>query len=160
MVREIMNSRLIQVLLLLVMATAAPAFGQTNETDLINKGMDFYNQDKFEEAIQAYDKVIEINPRNAEAYNNKGTALGVLGKYSEALQAFEKAKTINSSYAEAWYNMGVIFDLQGKYYPAIQAYNEATRINPEYQKAWIAKNRDIEIIGMKNYLELIHRGYA
>jgi tetratricopeptide (TPR) repeat protein len=154
------NSRLIKVLLLLVMASAAPAFGQTNETDWFSKGMDFCNQEMFGEAIQAYDKAIEINPQNSEAWNNKGTALGILGKYNEALLAFEKAITINSSYAEAWYNMGVIFDLQGKYFSAIQAYSEATRINPKYQKAWLAKNRDIEIIGMKNYLGLVHQGSA
>ena len=154
------NSRFVQVLLLLTMALATPAMGQTNETDWLNVGMDFYRQDKLEEAIQAYDKAIEINPQDAEAWNNKGTALGMQGRYEEALVAFGKAIEINSSYAEAWYNMGAVFDLQGYYYPAIRAYNEATRINPEYQKAWEAKNEVIGIIGLRNYLELVQKGYS
>ena len=161
MVRGITNSKLVQVLLLLVMALAAPAWGQTNNsTDWFYKGMILYNENKFNESVQAYDKAIQLNPLNEEAWNGKGMDLGTLGRYEEALQAFDRATQINSSYAEAWYNMGVIFDLQGKYFLGIQAYNEATRINPNYQKAWVAKNEDINIVGMENYLKFTRQGNA
>jgi hypothetical protein len=56
--------------------------------------------------------------------------------------------------------MGLIFDLQGNYYQTIRAYNEATRINPEYEKAWAAKNEDIRIVGTRNYLDFVQRGYS
>jgi tetratricopeptide (TPR) repeat protein len=160
MARWVSNLRLIPALLLLTTALATPAIGQTNDTDWFSMGMDYYSQNKFEEAVQAYNRAIEIDPQDAEAWNNKGTALGVLGRYDEAIQAFEKAIEINSSYAEAWYNMGVVFDLQGNYYQAIRAYNEATRINPEYEKAWAAKNEDIGIVGMRNYLDFVQKGYS
>ena len=39
---------------------------------------------KFNEAIEAYDKAIEIDPKNLEAWNNKGIALNELNKYDEA----------------------------------------------------------------------------
>ncbi len=160
MARWVTNSRLVQVLLLLTMAFVAPAIGQTNDTDWLSMGMVYYSQNKFEEAIQAYDKAIELNHQDAEAWNNKGTALGMQGRYNEALEAFGKAIEINSSYAEAWYNMGAIFDLQERYFRAIWAYNEATRINPQYQKAWEAKNEAIGMVGMRNYLDFIHNGYS
>jgi tetratricopeptide (TPR) repeat protein len=41
-----------------------PAFGQTTD-DWYNRVNDLYDQGKYEEAIQAYNKAIEINPNLA-----------------------------------------------------------------------------------------------
>jgi Flp pilus assembly protein TadD len=42
--------------------------------------MALFMQSKNGEAIQAFDKAIEINPQLAEAWNDKGMALMNLGK--------------------------------------------------------------------------------
>jgi tetratricopeptide (TPR) repeat protein len=141
-----MNSILNLALLMLVMPLIAPVSGQLNATDWFNTGITLYNQNRFNDSMQAYDKAIEINPQFAEAWNNKGIDLGMLGRYDEALQAFNNATILNSTYAEAWYNIGVIFDLKGDYNSAIQAYSRAIEVNPSYQKALINKNNDIDLI--------------
>jgi lipoprotein NlpI len=81
-----MNSSLIPVLLiLLIVALTAPVFGQINESQLnetewFNVGLTLYNQEKFNESLQAFDKVIEINPLNAYACNYRGVDIGRLGQ--------------------------------------------------------------------------------
>ena len=35
-------------------------------------GNSLYDLKQFEEAIQMYDKAIQLNPQDSEAYNNKG----------------------------------------------------------------------------------------
>lgn len=117
-------------------------------TEWFHMGMNLTTQGRYEEAIQAYDKVLEINPRDEEAWNNRGSNLGGLGRYDEALEAFQRAAAINASYAEPWYNIGVILDIKGDFENAVEAYNRATQINPSYQKAWYNKNRDLDIIGI------------
>jgi len=62
----------------------------------------------YDEAIKTLDKAIEINPRLAEAWYNKGNALLSLGKYEEAIKAFDKAIEINPQYAKAWNNRRMI----------------------------------------------------
>ena len=57
----------------------------------IYKGNALYNQHKYDEAIQAYDKAIEIDPDTCTAWNNKGIAFDDVGKYDEATQAYDKA---------------------------------------------------------------------
>jgi Flp pilus assembly protein TadD len=42
----------------------------------------------------AFDKAIELDPKWAEPWNNKGAALNALGKISEANEAFAKAKEL------------------------------------------------------------------
>jgi tetratricopeptide (TPR) repeat protein len=143
--REVMRTKMIPILLIMI-AFAVPALGQTNTTYWFNKAMDLYNQDNISGSIDAYNNVLAIDPQDAQAWNNKGIDLGILGKYDDALQAFDMATSINSSYAEAWYNMGVVYDMQGDLDDAVHAYNKATIINPSYQKALISKNDDIDII--------------
>jgi len=61
---------------------------------LIEKGVNLRNFGKYDEALQVFDKVTELEPSNAQAWHNKGIILGILKKYNEALQAFEKALKI------------------------------------------------------------------
>jgi tetratricopeptide (TPR) repeat protein len=58
---------------------------------LIDKGTTLKNFKKYDEALQIFEKVLEIEPENAQAWHNKGIILGILKKYNEAMQAFEKA---------------------------------------------------------------------
>ena len=44
----------------------------------VYKGNVLSDLNKFDEAITAYDKAIEINPQSSEAWNNKGKALNKL----------------------------------------------------------------------------------
>jgi tetratricopeptide (TPR) repeat protein len=147
------NSSLISVLLLLIVTFTAPALGQINatqlnETEWFNVALTLYNQERFNDSLQAFNKVIEIDPLNAYAWNYRGADLGLLGKNDEALASFGEAARINSSYAEPWYNIGRIYDIEGDLDSAIKAYNRATEINPNYQNAWFNKDQDMDAMGI------------
>jgi len=62
--------------------------------DWDNKGNALYNQGKYDEAIQAYDRATEIDPQYTEAWDDKGEALKALEKTTEANDAFAKAKEL------------------------------------------------------------------
>jgi tetratricopeptide (TPR) repeat protein len=132
----------------LIVAFTGPSLGQSNETSSywFQQGMALYEQDRFSESLDAYEKALELDPTDSEAWNNRGIDLGLLGRYDEALESFERAVALNESYAEAWYNMGVIYDYKGYYYTAVQAYKKATQINPSYQKALVRRNIDTDIV--------------
>lgn len=59
-----------------------------------SKGYALAGQKKYEDAIQAYDEAIRLDPNLAVAWNNKGKALEALGKTAEANAAFAKAKEL------------------------------------------------------------------
>ena len=54
-----------------------------------------YNLNKYEEAIECYDKAIQINPNYSNAFNIKGHALYNLNKYEETIECYDKAIQIN-----------------------------------------------------------------
>ncbi|MCX6672287.1 MAG: tetratricopeptide repeat protein [Methanothrix sp.] len=136
------------VTLALIWVFTAPACAGANETSLdwFMKGLALYNQEKFNESLQAYSRALELDPNDFEAWNNKGIDEGLLGRYDEALRSFGNAVAINESYAEAWYNMGVIYDFKEDYYTAVQAYKKATQINPYYQKALVRRSVDTDVV--------------
>ena len=51
----------------------------------ITKGLPFSGLEKYEEALLCFDKVLGINPDNADALNDKGVTLANLSRHDEAL---------------------------------------------------------------------------
>ena len=51
---------------------------------LMEKGNRLFSQGKLEEAMEIFDRIIEIQPNNKVAWNNKGVVFDQLGKHNEA----------------------------------------------------------------------------
>ena len=112
---------------------------QNNAEAWNNEGVAFYKLGKPEEAIDCYDKALDLDPGLAQAWNNKGLALRELGKSEEAITCYNKALEINPGYADAWNNKGdALVDLQ-RIEEAITSYEDALQINPRYGNAWYNK---------------------
>ncbi|MCJ7444801.1 MAG: tetratricopeptide repeat protein [Methanotrichaceae archaeon] len=83
--------RLLGLGLIIFSILCVSALGQTTSWDWMIKGSDLHSQGKFDEAIQAYDKALELDPNNTGALNLKGLDLVKLGKHDEAIAAYDKA---------------------------------------------------------------------
>ena len=59
------------------------------------------DQGKLEEAIEAYNKALSLEPGYADTYNNMGIVLKDQGKLEEAIEAYNKALSLKPDYAEA-----------------------------------------------------------
>ncbi len=56
-----------------------------------DKGIEFAENEQFEEALSAFDRAIQVDPEYALAWYNRGHALRALGRDEEADAAYEKA---------------------------------------------------------------------
>ena len=90
-----------------------------------------YEEKGQDEAISDYTKALEINPRDALAYYNRGIAYNKKGRHDEAISDFNKALEINPRDAWAYYNRGIAYDNKGEYDQAISDYTKALEINPK-----------------------------
>jgi tetratricopeptide (TPR) repeat protein len=93
----------------------------------------------------AYDKALEIDPQNADAYYNKGLSLSILKNYPEAIECYDKALEINPQNADAYYNKGLSLSALKNYPEAIECYDKALEIqsdnvNALNKKAWDLAN--------------------
>jgi Flp pilus assembly protein TadD len=143
------------VLLLIVLPLLyAPAFGQTTAVDWINKGNELVADAKYDEAIQAYNKAIDINPEDADAWWGKDNALRQSGRYTEAMEAEAAYEKIVDApgytrplTAIDWVNKGEELAADAKYDEALQAFNKAIEINPQEKIAWAEKGDTLKAIG-------------
>jgi tetratricopeptide (TPR) repeat protein len=94
-----------------------------------NLGVDFYHKREILKAIQAYQKVIELDPTYAEAYNNLGIIYQEIGDFNKALEAYQKSVDINPRYEKAYNNLGILFYLYKRYDESIKAFQMALAIN-------------------------------
>jgi tetratricopeptide (TPR) repeat protein/SAM-dependent methyltransferase len=88
------------------------------------------------QALLAFEKMILLEPDNADAHNNLGNVLKSQGKLDEAIGAYNKALSLKSDFAEAYNNMGATLKGQGKLDEAIEAYNNALTLKPDYAEAY------------------------
>ena len=72
-----------------------------------------HERKRFPQARQEYEKVIQMWPLYAEAYNNLGLVYKELGMQGQAIAHFERALTLNPEYVRAYHNLGVVFHTRG-----------------------------------------------
>ena len=102
-----------------------------------NMGADFYRQREISKAIQAYQKVIELDPTYVEAYNNIGIIYQDLGDFDKALEAYRTSIKINPQYEKAYNNLGIVLLLNGHYEESKEAFQNALDINPNNIESYI-----------------------
>ena len=84
--------------------------------------------DEFKDAIEMFDKSLEINPKNEDALNDKGIALSCLGKEEEAIKCYEKILKINPKDLDAWINKGISLGKLERHKEAIDCYNNINNV--------------------------------
>jgi len=55
------------------------------------EGTELFSSDRFDEAIEYYDKIIEIDPNSKIAWGYKARALSKLKRYDDAFACYQKA---------------------------------------------------------------------
>lgn len=92
-----------------------------------------YKKEGFlEQAITAYEKAIEQNPKFYWAYHNLGEALAQLDRWEEAATAYTRARELNPNSAWSHYNLAEILSKLGHLDEAIIAYHRAIDKNPNF----------------------------
>jgi len=105
------------------------------------------------EAIQCFDKALEINPKYLFAYYLKGVFLSELNNNEKAIQSFDNALEINPNYAPAYVGKGRALSLLKKDNEAIQSFDKALEINPKYLFAYYLKG--VSLTELMNYEKAI-----
>lgn len=87
--------------------------------DWSSEGWKLIQEEKYEEAIECYDKALELESSDVDLissiWNHKGTAFGGLGRYEESIRCSNKALEYNSSDLVALNNKAYVLLVLGRY---------------------------------------------
>ena len=121
-------------------SSSSSMINSTQAETLYKTGIDLYDQQKYDEALQFFDKALAINPSYVNALNSKGLALDHLQRYDEAIQFFDKALAINPSSVNALNNKAFTLDHLQRYDEALQSFDKAISLDPSNTKALEGKD--------------------
>ena len=98
-------------------------------------------------AIFDYTKAIEIDPKDADAYVNRGYSLRMLKDYDSAIVDFNKALTIDQNNVTAYNNLAWTKRMINDNYGAIFDATKAIEIDPNYSNPYLNRGVAKENLG-------------
>jgi len=98
----------------------------------INLGNLLMDSARYPEAIEAYEKALELSPKNVDVRVDMGTCYRRVGNYERAAEEFRRSINIDPLHPFAHRNLGVVlaFDLHDKK-RAIKEFEEYIRLSPD-----------------------------
>lgn len=121
------------IALLLFMGSA---HAQSLAEESLNKGLEYLQGGKYNEAIAELTSVIEADPKNAVAYYNRGLAYNKIQKSGKAILDYAKAIELDPKNAEAYYNRGIVYYYRDELDMAIADWTRTIEIDSGYAQAY------------------------
>ncbi|MCX7704306.1 MAG: protein kinase, partial [Planctomycetota bacterium] len=93
----------------------------------------------YDGAIEDYNKALELDPENADAYGNRGFARSATGDYDGAIKDFNKAIELSPTDALAYAGRGFAKAARGDYEGAIRDCDKAIEFDSKLVAAYVCR---------------------
>lgn len=90
---------------------------------------------EYDLAVADYNKVIELNPKNAVTYLSRGLSYYYKQSYNEAISDYNKGIELAPNESMAYFNRGDSYEKLGEAQKAIADYQKAVALNPANDEA-------------------------
>jgi len=132
-----------------------------------NKGNVLSDLERYDEAIDAYDKALEMKKESHEAWNNKGAVLSDLERLDEAINAYDKALELKKDDPVAMSNKGDALIELGRLAEASDVFQLLLEVNPDnttalynFARVHALQGNVVETIDCLRYLFVLDRTFT
>jgi len=91
-----------------------------------------------------YDRLIELDPNNANAYHERGDFYYETDQYDKAIADYSRAIDLNPRHASAYFNRAYAYGEIGQYDKAIADYSKAIELDPSDAEAYYNRGLDYQ----------------
>ena len=91
--------------------------------------------ERWESAVDAYERVLDMDPGYAAAWNNLGLLHHRMGQYERAGECYRAALEADDSCCQAAFNLGSLHEDLGDFPAAVTWYRRALELEPDYADA-------------------------
>ena len=105
-----------------------------NSTAWLELGNLYFDSNKYQDAIKAYNKYLSLIPGSPDVWTDLGIMYRRTGNPTEATASFDKALELNPRHEQARFNKGIVlyYDV-GFRDEAVKIWRELNEINPNFQ---------------------------
>jgi Flp pilus assembly protein TadD len=112
-------------------ATGMPTLpASANADELLETGLAALNSGNIRAAIPLFQRVVEIEPKHKQAWNDLGLAYLRAGNFDKAADAFRKQIGVNAFDEHAYNYLGIALQQQEKFDEAEGSYKKQIELNP------------------------------
>jgi len=117
-----------------------------NLTTMLAEGSNLVNKQKFDQAIVVFSKVIDLDPKWAEAWNKRATVLYMVGEFQKSQDDIDKVLELEERHFGALAGQGLVNIQLENYDKAIMSYKKAQQIYPKMKSPKIMIKQIEELI--------------
>ena len=117
-----------------------------NLTRMLAEGSNLVNKQKFDQAIVVFSKVINLDPKWAEAWNKRATVLYMVGEFQKSQDDIDKVLELEERHFGALAGQGLVNIKLENYDKAIMSYKKAQQIYPKMKSPKIMIKQIEELI--------------
>ena len=117
-----------------------------NLTTMLAEGSNLVNKQKFDQAIVVFSKVIDLDPKWAEAWNKRATVLYMVGEFHKSQDDIDKVLELEERHFGALAGQGLVNIQLENYNKAIMSYKKAQQIYPKMKSPKIMIKQIEELI--------------
>ena len=132
-----------------------------NSGEILKKGYEFYEKEKYEEAITEFKKIPENDTNYYNSIVEQVLTYYQLKKYNEGVEIGQKGLKCKLDLSpEIFMNIGACLDMLEKYSDAVKLYDEGLKIFPLNNKIWYNKGFSYsKLEKYKEFLQEISKPY-
>ena len=90
---------------------------------------------EFKKAVESYNKYVNDNPEDAEAFYQFGQVYAALHQYSDAVRQYRQAIQLKDDDSDMYYDLGTALMRLAQYDEAVTAFSKSLEIDPENYRA-------------------------
>jgi tetratricopeptide (TPR) repeat protein len=121
--------------------------------DWLEKGSCLDNLERYDEALESFDRAIELDPNDGEAWVMKGSVFYKLERYKEALASFDQASKLDADHQSVWALRGYVLHHLKHYEEALVSFELAIKLGANYQEIWVLRGSILK--NLKRYDEAL-----
>jgi tetratricopeptide (TPR) repeat protein len=108
---------------------------------LTDRGVAYWRANNTKEALEDFNRAVQLYPEYAAVYNNRGNVLLAIGAVREAMKDFDRALVLAPGYAAAFTNRASGYMKLGQIDLAIADYTKAIALVPTSPAAYTGRGR-------------------
>jgi tetratricopeptide (TPR) repeat protein len=117
-----------------------------NVQSLLQQGRAAFERGEPQRALECYARILQYDPSNVAALNNRGLLLGHLGQIEAALGCFRQALLIDPDDVVALVNGGIALAHLGHSDQALDLYARAIAIDAQHLEAWMCRAQALQLL--------------
>ncbi len=114
--------------------------------DLQRQGIYLSRLNRHTDALTAFDKALQVDPRNADAWISCGIELRKLNRDEDAMAAFVKSIEVHPNNSRAWMLRGMLLGRLDRDEEALIAFDKAVELDPNRAHAWVHRGIALRVL--------------